>query len=208
VAAGLRHDYDIITCASCLPLLKDPGAAIRHWATFLKGGGLLVVDVPSEKSQLPGFIFEGVVEEFHMRLSCSGRGWVQGPGSLADLVRSAGLEVERSFEARGYGSANDYREEDAWGLFDKLAASIAHGLFDDMAVREQAVGRFLSKWHERAGEDGVLREDEGFYIVVAKKRYIIECKQESGIDKRTQDLDHEAVFKRSKADLNGRRCDT
>ncbi|MCJ1403180.1 hypothetical protein MMC11_006403 [Xylographa trunciseda] len=28
---NLRPDYDAITCASAIPLLADPGLAIKHW---------------------------------------------------------------------------------------------------------------------------------------------------------------------------------
>lgn len=37
--------YNVITCASAVPLLEDPGEAFKQWAAFLKPGGHLVINV-------------------------------------------------------------------------------------------------------------------------------------------------------------------
>ena len=169
---GLRTDYDAITCASAIPLLEDPGTAITQWATFLKPGGRLVVDVPTERAQLPGLVFEHVAAAVGVQV-LFGRRRIAGAEDLERFVRDAGLRVERSFVADGYGSANVYSKDQGGELFDRMVAGPVGQLYpmlrDDAARRARARTLYIRDFANLAGLDGMLREEEGFYIVVGVK---------------------------------------
>ncbi|MCJ1386042.1 hypothetical protein MMC17_009167 [Xylographa soralifera] len=169
---GLLPTYDAITCASAIPLLRDPGLAMKHWATFLKPGGLLVVDVPTERSQIPGLVFEHVAVEVDVPL-LFGRLWVKGPESLERLVLAAGLHLERSFVAKGYASANTYNKDEAGKLFDSWVAGPFSQLHPSLGTGAEKSARartlFIGLFAGRAGLDGMVREEEGFYVVVGRK---------------------------------------
>lgn len=47
-----KGGFDIISCCSALVLLADPGKVIKHWASFLKPGGKMIIDVPTEDKTL------------------------------------------------------------------------------------------------------------------------------------------------------------
>lgn len=49
-------DFDLITCASAFVLLDDALAALRHWTTFLKPGGRLLVDIAHPENQIRGVL--------------------------------------------------------------------------------------------------------------------------------------------------------
>ena len=56
----IHDDYDLISCTIALVLLDDLANAITQWAALLRPGGRLITDVLTEKSLLPGLIFEEV----------------------------------------------------------------------------------------------------------------------------------------------------
>ena len=165
---GLREEgYDLITCASCLPLLEEPGRAIKSWAALLKKGGSLVVDVPTEKSQLPGLVFEEVAVAMGVGL-LYGRLWIKDQQSLERLFVEAGLVVEKSIVMTGFGSADIYATEDGGMLFDKwVAGEVGRGISEER--REEARRMYIGKWRERAGMDEMVKEEEGFYLCIGKK---------------------------------------
>ncbi|MCJ1289887.1 hypothetical protein MMC34_001420 [Xylographa carneopallida] len=169
---GLRAGYDAITCASAVPLLEEPGLAMEHWATFLKPGGRLVVDVPTERSQIPGLVFETVATEVGVPLPF-GRLWIAGPESLEAVVVAAGLQVEQSFVARGYESARTYSRDEGGELFDRWVEGpfrqLSPRLGADAGMSARARAMFIEMLASRAGPDGVVREEEGFYVVVGRK---------------------------------------
>ena len=133
---GLRTDFDAITCASAIPLLEEPGAAIKQWVTLLKPGGRLVIDVPTQHSQLPGLVFEKVVAAVGVHV-LFGRRRVEGAEYLEQLVEDAGLQIERSFVARGYGNADVYSKDQGGELFDRIV--------------EGPVGQMYSRLRDDAG---------------------------------------------------------
>lgn len=164
----LREEgYDLVTCASGLPLLEEPGRAIQSWAGFLKPGGRLVVDVPTEKSQLPGLVFEEVAVEMGVGIPY-GRLWIRNRHSLERLLVEAGLVVEKSLTMAGFGSADVYTAEDGGTLFDKWGVGeVGKGIREEM--RGEARRMYIGKWRERAGMNGMVREEEGFYVCIGRK---------------------------------------
>ena len=85
-------------------------------------------------------------------------------------MRSAGMVVEKSFVARGFGSAGVWTKEEGGRLFDQWTAegkAVGEGF--RAGVREVGRGLFVERWKALAGEDGMVREEEGFYVVVGRK---------------------------------------
>ena len=161
--------YDAITVASCLPLLENPSQAVKHWATYLAPGGRLVADVPTERQQVSGIVFEQAIVECGAK-RLWGRDWVQGAKSMEKLFTDAGLEIEESFIAEGYGAGSTDGEDEGGVVFDRwMGGEMAKELREK---GEDFVGRarqvFIRLWKERA-VDGVVKDEEGFYVVVGRK---------------------------------------
>ena len=167
-----KGGYDCITCASALPLLEDPGRAMKGWAKFLKKGGRMVIDVPTEGAMISGLVYEQSVAAVGAAMPF-GRLRIKGKGWLENLMKEAGMEVERSFVASGYGSANVYEKEQAGALFDRWVegpvGSMLGGPNNDAQMRARAREFFMTEFAKRAGADGKVKDDEGFYIVVGRK---------------------------------------
>ena len=170
---GLRTDFDAITCASAVPLLEDPGAAIKQWATLLKPGGRLVIDVPTQHSQLPGLVFENVATAVGVHV-LFGRCRVKGPDFLEQLVHNAGLQLERSFVAKGYGTAEVYSKDQGGELFDRTIEGPVGQMYPRLRDNEEGRARarelYVDEFTNMAGPDGMVREEEGFYVVAGVKR--------------------------------------
>lgn len=126
--------------------------------------------MPTEKSHISGLLFEQVAVRVGDPLPW-GRLRVTGKEYLETLVGEAGLEVERTFVAKGYGSAGVWEGSDGGKVFDKwvegpVGAMI--GWLEDGEKRALARKMFEEEFVMRAGGDGVVRE-EGFYVVVGRK---------------------------------------
>lgn len=164
--------YDCVTCALALPLLEEPGRAMRMWARFLRTGGRMVGDVPTEGHQFAGWAFEHAVAEVGIvvpfgRLRVTGKGWLEG------LMWGAGMAVARSFVARGYGSAGVYAGDKGGEVFDRWVegpvGDMMGGIKGDQRRRARAREVFMREFARRAGAEGKVRDAEGFYVVVGKK---------------------------------------
>ncbi len=95
------NSFDIIICGDVLEHLRDPWAALRYLAGFLRRGGTFVISLPNilywrafGRIVLGDFRYSpsGVLDRTHLRFFCR--------KNMLDLVRSAGLgilSVEPSF---------------------------------------------------------------------------------------------------------------
>lgn len=182
----LTDDYDLITCATALVLLEDPAKAIKQWTGLLKPGGRLITDVPTEDANISGLVFEEVGEVLGIQLPFSRR-WVENIYSLQQLMIKAGLEIECAIKHQGYNGPKDYGNSAGAELFDRSVPAtkpqdavkdlndVARGLFVEKfgapCVREKARAIFAERFKNRAGNDGIVREQDCFYVVIAKKRY-------------------------------------
>ena len=83
------------------------------------------------------------------------------------------MVVEKSFVARGFGSAGVWTKEEGGRLFDQWTVegkAVGEGFrVGDGRVREVGRGLFVERWRGLAGEDGMVRDEEGFYVVVGRK---------------------------------------
>ncbi|MCJ1472309.1 hypothetical protein MMC13_000956 [Lambiella insularis] len=165
----LREEgYDIITCAAALLLLDDPGAAVKQWTSLLKKGGRLIADVHTERSYLAGALFEEVGKELGIAVAWS-TAWVKDQGSLEKLFLDAGLEIEKAWKAPGYSPANVYGGEEGGKFFDRVIDREMHAAFWQEGVKDKARRLFVEKFRKRAGEDGLVREENAFYLVIGRK---------------------------------------
>jgi hypothetical protein len=92
--------------------------AIKYWATYLKRGGRLVVDVPHTRSMLALKILDVISDEFGVEV-LGRRTWIQGSDSLGDLMESAGLDAEVvTSEVFGDISAKTKEGRTDWGVHE------------------------------------------------------------------------------------------
>ena len=159
--------FDFITCASALLLLKDPLRAVKHWASLLVPGGRLLTDVMVEKNVLAPRILRKIGPVIGTELEWNG-GWVQGEESLRKLFVDAGLVVEQVYTSDAY-ETREYGVEDGGEVFEKIVESPNFRNFGMPAVREKAREVFLEEFRGMADSDGVVREELRFYMGIAKK---------------------------------------
>ena len=159
--------YDVIIAVACLALFPDAEAVIKHWANFLKPGGRLVFEMLNERMFIPGLLWEGVASKVGAPMPFY-RGWVKGLASVENVAREAGLKVERSFVASGYGLARTYKADQGPELFEEWAGGTCGGLLKP-EQHEEAKRLFVEGFQGLADSDGAVKEDEGFYTVIAVK---------------------------------------
>ncbi|KAF4201775.1 hypothetical protein CNMCM8927_001048 [Aspergillus lentulus] len=160
--------FDLITCAAALVLLPDPLGAIRHWASLLRKGGRLVTDVAARDVHVPARIFERIGPELGLSLLWD-QSWVKGEESLANLLREAGLVVERVYLSPVF-QVKEYKAEQAGELFEQAVSGPMFRNFGAGSVRDEAKRLFVQRFVEEAGEEGVLVDEAKMYIGVAVKR--------------------------------------
>jgi len=171
---GRKGTFDIVFCCSALVLLLDPDAAVRSWAEYLKEGGKMIIDVPTPKSGRQYQIMEVVNRELGAELAFNRR-WVRDEESLPEVMRGAGLHVERSWESESYVDETVLGRGMAGSVFERLAGS--NGMWGDVEMwkggREAARRRFVEVWEgvadEEEGGKGV-RELHRLYIAIGVKR--------------------------------------
>ena len=163
-----REGYDVITAAACLPLFPDPEAVVSHWVKLLAPGGRLIFDALNDTTHIPGILYERVTLEVGGKMPFT-RGWITGLPAVEALARNAGLEIERSFVASGYGLSQTYKVDDAAGIFDGLANGTFKDTLPTPELARMAKGFFVERFHALADSDGLVKEDEGFYMVFAKR---------------------------------------
>ena len=177
---GLEGFFDIITICSALVLLDDPRKAMKEWVRFLKRGGRLIVDIPSNKSMVGLKILGDMARMFGVNV-LGGRGWVEGEESLRGLLEEAGLEVERCWEtgiwegipARtvkgGKEGKGFWRKEEGGDVFEEMLTGGGMEGWKRESVREKAKEEFARRWSELAGDDGLVREEGRLYVGIGRK---------------------------------------
>ena len=103
-----KESFDFITCNSVFVLIENPLAALKGWKRYLKVGGRIIVDVPTERTAPEGLIFEGIAVELRMK-SPSRRLWVKDQSSLRQLFVDGGHYIERAWRAPGYDPGMKYK---------------------------------------------------------------------------------------------------
>ncbi|KAF7189222.1 Demethylmenaquinone methyltransferase [Pseudocercospora fuligena] len=178
--------FDAILCCSALVLLQDPGAAIKQWATYLKPGGRIVVDVIHPQDQLPGITFERVGKRCNLpvpfyRLNFG------GPEDLRQMCEQAGLtRVEiLSVSQIDRPELNDLKDfltdidtprpcreydlKEAECIFDAHVDGPATRHLGRPQVREEAKKIFKDEWAKLADKQGKIKQVDCVFVAVASR---------------------------------------
>lgn len=165
----VEGSFDVVTCCSAFQFFADRAGVMRNWATFLKPGGLIVIDVPAPQAQVIDGALETIVRDVAGHQLMYRRDWVRDADSVAEVARQAGLEVVDVFEASGFGSERS-------ATIAELDKAWAYQMYN-MPQLEVQLGKHFAeikkRWEEHmkavADENGVIREEEIYYVLVARK---------------------------------------
>ena len=160
--------FDVITCASALLLLKDPLQALKHWASLLAPNGRLLTDVLVERSMIPGLILTKIGPEVGRPMPWNAS-WVKSGESLRELLKDAGLIVERVYKSEVFETL-EHEAENGPEIFEKTVANPMFWTFRDPAVKEEAKKLFTEQLRDMVGENGSIREEVRFYLGIARKQ--------------------------------------
>jgi len=171
---GTEGMWDIITICSALVLLHDPASAVQHWASYLKKGGRLVVDVPHPRSMLALKVLGDIADEFGVKV-LGNRKWIQKPESLRGLMEDAGLDAEVTeteiwddIPARTDAGKGVWGTEDGGIVFDEAVKGSG---FEGLGEEQKGGAReaFVREWGGLKGDDGLVREEGRLFVGVGVK---------------------------------------
>ncbi|KAH4036555.1 hypothetical protein HBH98_160470 [Parastagonospora nodorum] len=162
--------FDVITVASALVLFADPKAAIEHWSTYLKPGGILAVDATHPRNLISGMVLERVARRLDLPIPYN-RSWSQSESTLQAMLESAGLEVESVITVdnqAGYGRR--YYDVDQWDDFfvETVIVKDVMRTFASNDIRRKAQGIYKEEW-EKIAIDGKVEEVDAVFLGVARK---------------------------------------
>lgn len=183
--AGLHGKrFNAILCCSALVLLQHPGAAIKQWATYLKPGGRIVVDVIHPQDQLPGITFERVGKRCSLpvpfyRLNFS------GPADLRQMCEQAGVSRVEMLSVSQVDTpelsdlkhfltnietprpCRQYDLNEAESIFDNHVDGPATRHLGRPQIREEAKKTFKEEWAKLADEQGKIKQVDCVFVAVA-----------------------------------------
>ncbi|KAH7378429.1 S-adenosyl-L-methionine-dependent methyltransferase [Phaeosphaeria sp. MPI-PUGE-AT-0046c] len=163
--------FDLITVASALVLFPDPKAAIEHWSTYLKPGGVLAVDATHPRNLVSGMVLERVARRLELPTPYN-RSWSRSEYALRRLLESAGLQVESVrtiHDQAGYGKR--YYGVDQWDDFfvENVIAKDVTRTFASNDIRRKAQSIYKEEW-EKLAIDGKIEEVDAVFLGIARKR--------------------------------------
>lgn len=163
--------FDVITVASALVLFPDPKAAIEHWSTFLKPGGVLAVDATHPRNLVSGMVLERVARRLELPIPYN-RSWSRSEYALRRLIENAGLEVksvQTVHNQAGYGKR--YYDVDQWDDFfvENVIVKDVARTFASNDIRRKAQGMYKEEW-EKLAIDGKVEEVDAVFLGIARKR--------------------------------------
>ncbi|KAK4942526.1 hypothetical protein LTR28_008655 [Elasticomyces elasticus] len=163
-----NHKFDVIICASALVLLDDPAAALKHWTTYLKPGGRLVVDAPHPRNIIAGTVLERAGRRAGFQVQCC-RDWCQSEESLREVLQAAGLTVELVVPVAQKGEEDKYYSVDeADAYFERFAGFLAEASLSHSEAKEEAKVSFREEWMN-AAEDGKVKEVDCVFVGIAHR---------------------------------------
>lgn len=177
--AGLQGKVDIITCASAfvlLPSAEKRMQALREWAWMLKpGSGRLIFDVTHEHNLRSGIVMEHVAERLGLKAP-SDRKWIYDKDAVYALLNKVGgFDIERVEQKEETGEGVKKwlpTREVAVERFDVFVNNKAYEAFraagEDLMAKAKQL--FVQLWAEARGEDGMVDDVDGVYVVVARKK--------------------------------------
>ncbi|MCJ1281784.1 hypothetical protein MMC26_001107 [Xylographa opegraphella] len=166
-ASSTPWSAHVITCAAAFSLLGNEIPTLRQWSTYLKPGGRIVFDIPTDSTRLTGQVLVRLARETGLDVF-----YGSTPAQLADYLRdlftSAGLRPLHIFPSRVYRTV----EYDLTNGLDKLHQALdAPGSpwKGDVGVRGRADGIYVEEYIKRMGRSAMVREDIWFYVGVGVK---------------------------------------
>ncbi|KAK5269464.1 hypothetical protein LTR99_006898 [Exophiala xenobiotica] len=164
------HDrFDVITCAAALILLEDPVAAVRNWkeTVLAPGGGRVVTDVLTKNANVVMNVFADIAREVGQTVAWDADRW-QSKDALAEVMRQAGLVVEKVFETEPY-ARRTYKTEQAGEVFDGAVEKEMFRSFGKEDIRAKARELFMRRFRDLAVSNGrgEIEEETRFWVVVA-----------------------------------------
>ena len=160
--------FDLITCASAFVLLDDPSTALRHWATFLKPGGRLVVDIPHPENQIRGILAERVGNLLNAPVPYH-RTWVRGSESLEVVFDQAGLDtLSIDFVPQDGGQTRYLTPEDVGTSWKTVGPPLWKDELAQKGLADKASELFVQE-AAKIAVDGKIREIDGVFVGIAKR---------------------------------------
>lgn len=179
--------FDVITCCSALVLLEHPEEALKHWTTFLKPKGRLIVDATHPQNTTTGVVFEKVGNILGRPLPWYRLNF-QKPEDLQTKMEAAGLHNIDIKLLSQLGGDSDKLEDfvrssfkdvkvhkefdigDADRIFDEqVDKTPMKSLASPPEVREKAREVFKEEWKEAANADGKVQEIDGIWVGIGWK---------------------------------------
>lgn len=114
-----ENTFDVITCASALMLVADPGPAAKAWAKLLRKGGRIIVDVPTRDSNIQALVLERVAKRMGTEVIYE-RDRLESMQKLTQLLVDAGLDLQDSFVADHYENPFEIDTEKAGEFFEDI----------------------------------------------------------------------------------------
>ncbi|MCJ1421604.1 hypothetical protein MMC32_007968 [Xylographa parallela] len=164
---SIPFQVDVITCAAAFILLRNQIPTLRQWSSYLKPGGRIILDIPTESSRLTGRVLALLAQELKTDLSY-GTTRAELADSLHDLFKSAGLRPLHVFPSRVYRTV----EYEIYNGLDKLRQALdapSSPWQANTEVRNRATEIYISEFAKRMGRNGMVREDIWFYVGVGVK---------------------------------------
>ncbi|KAK4945589.1 hypothetical protein LTR10_015208 [Elasticomyces elasticus] len=164
-----RGGFDVISCCSALVLLEDPVRAIKHWATYLKPGGKMIIDVPTEARTLQ-YLFTMPLRKALEQAYNHDRDWVKDIHTLEGLYEDAGLEIERLFRTRSYTPEKIFDKSDAMQVFEEYSTTMYKWMRGDRELLERARQAWPQLWNESLDKQGNFRDGHRLYVTIWRRR--------------------------------------
>ncbi|KAJ6443368.1 protein-l-isoaspartate(d-aspartate) o-methyltransferase [Purpureocillium lavendulum] len=161
--------FDLIVCSNAFVLFDDPAAVVRHWKTYLRDGGRMVIDVTHERNLHQGLLMEAVAERMGVAFP-SDRRWITSRDSFRRVLEAQGLRVER-VEAleKVSGKGTVYLgTEEADAQFDYITSMPLSSELATEEFKQKARPLFKEEW-QKAAVDGKLEVCDILYVYVARK---------------------------------------
>lgn len=163
--------WDAITVCSAVPFIADVDAALRHWASLLRPGGILMFDFPTEDRTVQHLLTMEVPERLGRSLMFDRR-WVQGVGSLEDVIcRGGELKIERVWRTRSYLPERVWKAEQVDEVWEQSVVGYKNALVEDLGgERGREVWREC--FRENLRPDSTFVDGHWLYVIVARKEKI------------------------------------
>ena len=159
--------FDIISCCSALVLLGRPADAIAHWASLLKCGGRMIIDVPTEDKTLQVLLTSTLRERVGMPLPFDSS-WIKGVHSLGKVYEAAGLIAERTWRSENYLPVTVTEEKDMEKVFEEQMRSFRKS-FEREGKLVEAKRVWPDVWREACDEKGRVKDGYWVYVGIARK---------------------------------------